>query len=145
MEIKTLSIFEKVDFPQFGINSVSAKVDSGAFTGALHCTQVKEIKTKEGLVLEFSPFDFPETVIRTDKFKVREVKSSNGETEQRYFINTFVSINGETYKVELSLADRSNMKWPVIIGRKFLRKHNFLVDVNKKSKVMLAKKKVQKI
>lgn len=145
MEIKILGIFEKVDFPQFGINSVTAKVDSGADTGALHCTTVIEEKTSKGSVLHFSPFDYPEVKITTDDFYINDVKSSNGTIEKRYFIKTFVVVQGETYKVSLSLADRSSMKWPVLIGRKFLAKHNFLVDVNKESVIRQPKLRAEKI
>ncbi len=131
MEAKILGIFEKVDFPQFGIKNIDAKVDSGAYTGALHCTTVVEEESASAPVIHFSPFDHPDIKITTKDFFISNVKSSNGEKEARYFINTSITIQGETYDIALSLADRSTMKWPVIIGRKFISKHNFLVDVNK--------------
>jgi len=108
-----------------------AKIDTGAYTGALHCTKIKEVKTAEGRWLQFAPFDHPSTIIKLDKFVKRPVKSSNGKEESRYFIKTAIVLHGETYPITLSLADRSEMKWPVLIGRKFLRKNKFLVDVNK--------------
>ena len=145
MEIKVLGIFEKVDFPQFGIKSVVAKVDSGADTGALHCTKIVEEETENGTVLHFSPFDYPDVKITTDEFFTKDVKSSNGTIEHRYFIKTFVVVQGETYKIFLSLADRSTMKWPVLIGRRFLSKHSFLIDVNKETVESDIKAKVEKI
>ena len=126
----TLSAFEKVGFPEFGINKITAKIDTGAYTGALHCTKIIERQTDEGLILEFSPFDHPEITVREENFIVKHVKSSNGEKESRYFIKTKIEISGKTYSILLSLADRSEMKWPVLIGRKFLRRHNFIVDVS---------------
>ncbi len=133
-----LGAFESVEFPEFNM-SVKAKIDTGAYTGALHCTRITESTTPEGQLLRFSPFDHPETAIETADFVVRHVKSSNGERQTRYFINTEIFIQGVTYPIILSLADRSEMKWPVLIGRRFLRQNNFLVDVNKRGTVRLAK------
>lgn len=127
-----LGSFESVSFPDFAaIGDVMAKIDTGAYTGALHCTKIKEEKTEKGTLLHFSPFDHPDVVMTIDNFVVRHVRSSNGDSQARYFINTSIEIQGETYPIVLSLADRSEMKWPVLIGRRFLRNNNFLVDVSK--------------
>lgn len=134
----TVGAFEAVEFPEFGIG-VKAKIDTGAYTGALHCTKITEDSTSEGPVLRFSPFDHPEIAIETADFVVRHVKSSNGDRQTRYFINTEIVVQGVHYPIILSLADRSEMKWPVLIGRRFLRQNNFLVDVNKRGAVRLAK------
>jgi hypothetical protein len=144
MEVKTLSIFEKVDFPQYGIKSIIAKIDSGADTGALHCTKITEEKTKDGPILHFSPFDYPELKISTSDFYMDDVKSSNGSSERRYFISTFILVQGETYQISISLADRSKMTYPMLIGRRFLSNHNFLVDVNKVTDVSFAEMETDK-
>lgn len=131
MDVKILGVFENIDFPQFNIKNVQAKIDSGAYTGALHCTNILKEVTEDGKVIHFSPFDYPDIKITTKDFWRDDVKSSNGKSERRYFITTSVTIQGETYDISLSLADRSQMKWPVIIGRKFVKEHKFLLDVNK--------------
>lgn len=126
--------FESVTFPEFNGYEVMAKIDTGAYTGALHCTKIREEESENGPILHFSPFDHPEIEISLSEFAVNHVRSSNGKVESRYFIDTSITVCGETYPIVLSLADRSEMKWPVLIGRKFLRKHNFIVDVNRVSK-----------
>lgn len=126
--------FEPVVFPEFNGYEVMAKIDTGAYTGALHCTKIRQEETENGPMLHFSPFDHPEIEISLTEFAVNHVRSSNGKMESRYFIDTSITVCGETYPIVLSLADRSEMKWPVLIGRKFLRKHNFIVDVNRVSK-----------
>jgi hypothetical protein len=133
MDRKILGIYEKIDFPDFGIKSIKVKIDTGAYTGAFHCTKIKEVVTDKGKELHFSPFDNPQVDIRTPEYETKHVKSSNGEKTERYFITTKINIAGKNYQTVLSLADRTTMKWPVIIGRKFLIENNFLVDVNKKS------------
>lgn len=133
----TIGAFEAVVFPEFAKMQVNAKIDTGAYTGALHCTRITEIETKNGPVVQFSPFDHPELIIEEDEFVVKHVRSSNGEKQDRYFIKTTIIIQGNVYPITLSLADRSEMKWPVLIGRRFLRQNNFLVDVTKSAPVTL--------
>lgn len=135
IERKIVGAYELIDFPKFGLSNVQAKVDTGADTGALHCTQIREITGSDAAVLHFSPFDHPDLEFSTQDFVTRTVKSSNGTRQQRYFISTTVTIDGKEYPMMLSLADRSEMNWPVLIGRKFLKRHGFLVDVRKEERV----------
>ena len=131
---KVLGVFEKVSFPEYGMDNITAKIDTGAYTGALHCTNIREEAVEDGKVLHFSPFDTPNLVKTADNFFVKHVRSSNGKREKRYLIATIITIQGEDYTIILSLADRSEMKWPVLIGRRFLRTNNLLVDVRKMNK-----------
>ncbi|MEO5499790.1 MAG: RimK/LysX family protein, partial [Candidatus Saccharimonadales bacterium] len=48
---------------------------------------------------------------------------------KRFIIETDLKVQGETYRIKIGLADRSDMRKPVLIGRRFLREHNILVDV----------------
>ena len=130
-----LRAFEQVSFPEFNISNVKAKIDTGAYTGSLHCTKIVEKQTENGRVLEFSPFDHPEIVVQEEDFILSQVKSSNGVNQSRYFIKTQIVIRGKQYPIMLSLADRSEMRWPVLIGRRFLRRHNFVVDVSARKDV----------
>ena len=131
---KTIGRIEKVDFPEFGMKNVSAKVDTGAFTGALHTTKIHE-KEEDGVpVLYFSPFDHPKRVYKTDNFERGIVRSSNGDTTERYFIETSIEVRGKRYTITLTLADRSEMKWPVLIGRRFLHANEFIVDVSERNR-----------
>lgn len=128
---KIISSFEKVSFPEFGMNNAMAKIDTGAFTGALHCTRIRE-KEEDGVqVLYFSPFGHPRTVYKTDNFERGIVKSSNGALSERYFIETSIILKKNRYAITLTLADRSEMKWPVLIGRRFLHANELVVDVSK--------------
>ena len=133
-EEKILGSIETVSFPEFAaIGNIEAKIDTGALTGALHCTEihVKQMNGEE--VLFFSPFDHPEVEINTKVFKTGMVRSSNGEEEERYFIETKIKIADEVYPITLTLADRTVMQWNVLIGKRFLADNNFLVDVTKGS------------
>ncbi|GAC1499769.1 MAG: ATP-dependent zinc protease [Candidatus Saccharimonadales bacterium] len=132
---KTVGPRREVDFPKLGIEAVIAKVDTGAFSGALHATRLRETIDKTGKKsLRFCPLGSQNHVIEIDKYHKRKVKSSNGITSVRYAIDTEVSIEGNAYPITLTLANRSSMRYQLLIGRNFLRLHGFLVDVNRLSK-----------
>jgi hypothetical protein len=142
-ERKIIGSLEQVAFPDFSGLEVTAKIDTGAYTGALHCTKISEEQAADGSkVLRFSPFDHPELEIVAADYAERGVKSSNGDGEKRYFIDTHITVRGKTHPIVLSLADRSEMKWPVLIGRRFLRQHKFLVDVSSVATYRVQKKNV---
>ncbi len=75
-------------------------------------------------------------------YKIKKVKSSNGKVEKRIFIKTAIELFGKKYKAELSLTDRADMKYPMLIGRKYLQGH-FLVDVSLQYQHLEAKKEKQ--
>lgn len=131
---KAVRSFERVSFPEFGITKVRAKIDTGAFNGAMHCTRIHEELENGERMLYFSPFDHPETVYKTPTFATDIVRSSNGEETERYFIETSIVLQKHRYTITLSLVDRSKMKWPVLIGRRFLRANEFMVDLSRKKK-----------
>jgi len=129
MNAKTIiGNYERVSFPIFGIDNIVAKIDTGAYSGAFHCTKIFERDQDGKKSVVFSPFDHPEVVIATDQFSRKQVKSSNGDVEMRYLITTQIVIGQQQYDITLSLSDRSSMKYPLLIGSKFLRQYNFLVD-----------------
>ena len=61
-------------------------------------------------------------------YKLKRVKSSNGEVQERASIKVTVNFFGKKYKSVISLTNRADMKFPMLIGRLFL-KDRFLVDV----------------
>lgn len=124
-----IGMYEQVTFPDFGIADIVAKIDTGAYSGALHSTKISEVKTDSGMELHFSPFDHPEIVVKTKSYEVGDVRSSNGHVAQRYYISTTVRVQGRDYPVRITLSNRSSMQYPVLLGRKFLSENQFLVDV----------------
>ena len=123
---------ERVWFPEFdpAKKGVVAKIDTGADNGALHCTFERIVKDEEGKeLLEFQPLNKKLPVVQTRRFKKIRVRSSNGTMEERHRIETVIKVKDKIYPIKLSLSDRSDMKYDVIIGWQFLEK-KFLVDVS---------------
>jgi hypothetical protein len=129
---------ELVSFPEFNMSDVPAKIDTGADTGALHCTKIEEIGKGKSSTLRFSPFDHPEITIEAKEFITKHVRSSNGDASVRYFITTTIHLQGKDFPIQISLADRTEMKWPMLIGKRFLQDNNFLVDVSRPAPVRYA-------
>ncbi len=116
---------EHIDLLDFNLENLTCKIDTGAYTGALHVDFIQEIEDEKVKFIAFGKsYTFP-------IYKQKLVKSSNGKKELRYFIKTNVIFMGKKYKISLSLTSRNLMKNPILIGRKFLNKR-FLVDVSKK-------------
>jgi len=131
MEI--FGICEYVDIPEFGLLNVLAKVDTGAYSGALHCSKIEEIiqesNGKSKKVLRFIPSDKHAHQIELKKYVKSYIKSSTGHREKRYLFDTKIVIKGVPYDVRIGLSDRSSMNYEVLLGRRFLNQNNILVDV----------------
>jgi len=124
---------ENVDFPQLELFGIIGKVDTGAYTTALHCHDIHLEKENEKDVLCFKLLDpthpeYNEKEQRFYEFDEREIKNSSGVLEKRFVIKTRVVIAGRVIKSLISLTDRGNMRYPVLIGRRLLR-NRFIVDV----------------
>ncbi|MCX6728315.1 MAG: RimK/LysX family protein [Candidatus Saccharibacteria bacterium] len=125
--MKTVGFIEEVVFKDFTKNPVRAKIDTGAYSGAMHAEDIKIIQKDDGqYVLSFRPFGLKKPVEKKC-FRSIEVRSSDGLNQQRFSILTKITISGNDYTMRISLTDRSNMSYEVIIGRRFL-KNKFLVD-----------------
>src|SRR5690606_16814828 len=100
----------------------------------LHCSHIRLTKKGRKQFVEFRPLDEhhePATKIYVLPFhSERKIKNSFGQEENRYVINTTISLFGELHAIEISLRDRSDMEFPVLLGRSFLRK-KFIVDVSR--------------
>lgn len=131
---KVIGSFEKVSFPDFGLFDIVAKIDTGAASGALHATHIKEVKLVTGeKAVSFRPYGKKPRVL-VASFILKPVRSSNGLETMRYVIPTSVVIRGVQYPIQIGLNDRTTMMKGVLIGRKFLRKHGFVIDAKKGTK-----------
>lgn len=117
---------EYVDFPLLAISHVEAKIDTGAYTSSIHCKHIEQIHRDGKETLEFKLMD--DTVHRVEEYTQKFIKNSFGEKEERFIIKTLIHIGKKKILTTLSLSDRGNMRYPVLIGRRLL-KGKFIVDV----------------
>lgn len=121
---------ELVQLPELGLRSIPAKIDTGARTSSLHATILEEYARDGRRYIRFA-VDFPQQHVRQVCEAVhvdwRGITSSNGETQLRRIIKTPLKIGTLRFRAEISLADRSDMRFPMLIGRSSLRRR-FVVD-----------------
>lgn len=122
-----------VDFPKLDLFGIHIKVDSGAYTSSIHCHNIEvENNILKCQFLDSQHEKYHEKVFFFQEFTQKMVKSSNGISENRYLIKTEIFIFNEVHSIQLSLTERGSMKFPVLLGRKFLSK-KFIVDTSKKN------------
>ena len=119
---------ELVDLPGIGLSGIPAKIDTGARTSSLHARVLEQFE-RDGkpyvrFAVDWDDFAHEGEAVRVDW---RGITSSIGETQRRFVIKTPLRIGSVEFRAELSLADRSDMKFPMLIGRTALRRR-FVVD-----------------
>lgn len=134
--LATIGRLEPIDFPEWDIVNIDAKIDTGAYTSSLHCHRIESFEKDGKPYVRFNLLD-PSHEIYNDKlfklpvYSTKTIKSSNGTTEKRFIIKTIIRVLDRELEAELSLTNRSEMRYPVLIGRKLISGH-FLVDPSKK-------------
>lgn len=126
---------EKVNFPNLQLFEIDAKIDTGAYTTALHCHDIIERVENNSKKLFFklldpSHPDYNEREIVFNEYEKKQIKNSFGDLEERFVIKTTIEIGKRKIKTLMSLTDRGSMKYPVLVGRRLLR-NKFIVDVSK--------------
>ena len=119
-----------VDFPLFGLSNVPVKIDSGAYTSTIHCSRIKEEDNQLKVVfLSKKHKSYIGSSFIFSEYSVKKVKSSNGEVQERFKVKGDILVFGKKYKTEFTLSKRSNMNYPVLLGRRLLNKR-FLIDTS---------------
>lgn len=125
---------EVANLPEFGLDHVDVKVDSGAYTSSIHVMHCKEVPGENGNLLEVIFLDdrhaaFDNVKHYFETFRIKKVKSSTGQEQLRYFIKCTIEILGRKIKTEFSLTERKGMKYPILLGRKLLN-NRFIIDTS---------------
>ncbi|MBN2823934.1 MAG: ATP-dependent zinc protease [Campylobacterales bacterium] len=128
---KIIGAKESISIIELELFNLDAKVDTGADSNALHCDDI----IIKGNFVEFKLLDeihpsYHGKTMRLPIYRIKRIKSSNGLMQERATIRVTVEFFGKRYKSVISLTDRSDMKYPMLIGRKFMS-GRFLVDVSK--------------
>jgi len=131
----TIGRKDKAKFPEFGFENIDIKMDTGAYTSAIHCHKIrlKKIDGKEHLtfkLLDPSHAQYQDQEISTNNFHLKRIKNSFGSSEKRFVVETNIRLFEKDFLIQLSLSQRGKMRFPVLIGRRFLM-GKFLVDPSK--------------
>jgi hypothetical protein len=99
-----------------GEESVRAKVDTGADRTTVDGVLAARLK-----------------LVPTGS-KVAVKASAAGRKVERPLVNAAVTMAGKKFSLSVGVADRSQMRYAVIIGRDILRSGDFLIDPSRKKK-----------
>lgn len=123
---------EIVAFPEWHVEGIEAKIDTGARTSAIHVEDV--VKLSGGRVrfhlVTSRRGPFKHVPVTTDLVRLTRVRSSSGQTQERYVVATTVRIGSVRRRIELSLVGRDKMLCRMLVGRTALR--GFVIDPNQK-------------
>lgn len=123
---------EWVSLPGIGIPWVKAKVDTGAQTSALHATGIEEFERDGETWVRFRAHpwqrvDSDEVEVELPVHDRRTVRSSSGHAQERLVVLMDIGIAGRVVPAEVTLTDREEMVFRMLIGRETLQR-GFLVD-----------------
>jgi hypothetical protein len=123
---------EWVALPDLGVDLIKTKVDTGARTSALHAFDIEHFKRKNQDWVRFCvhPIQRNDEVIKACTSRVhdsRAVTNSGGSTEHRWVITTIIVLGDESWPIELTLTNRDEMGFRMLIGRTAIN-GRFMVD-----------------
>ncbi|MEJ2044122.1 MAG: ATP-dependent zinc protease [Reinekea sp.] len=130
-----IGVVESCQLPDLGIAQLNMRVDTGAKTSSLHVDEIEQFK-RGGK--PWVRFNIHPTVHKVDDVirceapikDIRHIKSSNGLIDERYVIETTLQLGQEQWLIDLSLSNRSEMTFLMLLGRKGMGKR-VLVDPSK--------------
>jgi len=126
---------EWISLPELGIEAIKVKVDSGARSSALHTFEL-ETFTEGGVTkarFSIHPYQHDLSIVKmcvaelTDE---RNVTDSGGHTELRPVISTRICLGGISKTIEMTLTNRENMKFRMLLGRTAML-GDFVIDPDK--------------
>lgn len=114
---------ELVSLPELGLTRIPAKIDTGARTSSLHAHVLDDfVRDGERFVRFAVDWGGERHFCEAIHVDVRGITSSNGDKQARFVIKTPLTIGILRFRAEISLADRSQMQFPMLIGRSALRR-----------------------
>jgi len=148
-EFQVIGWREWIGLPDLNVKKIKVKVDSGARTSSLHAFNVNIFKKGKHQYVNFfihpeQKTNYVKLVCEAKVLEFRKVKSSNGQTELRPVIETNIRLMDQIWSVELTLTNRDEMGFRMLLGREAIRKR-FLIDTGKSFyDKSFSKKKVKK-
>lgn len=123
---------EWISLPDFHVPAIKAKIDTGAKTSAIHAFDVEPFEKNGEQFVRFCihPLQGRDDVSIPCEAKLidkRKVTNSGGTSQKRYVIATTLEIGGQRWEIELTLTNRDEMKFRMLLGRSAMRGH-LIVD-----------------
>jgi hypothetical protein len=124
---QTIGALELVTIPEFGVERLAARVDTGARTSALHVERLSELGNGR-VRFELGSGRPRRPAIEAVISRRGRVRSTSGKLESRLFVTASVRLGEREARVEIGLVDRGSMQYRMLLGRSALA-GRFVVDV----------------
>lgn len=117
---------EWVQLPEIGIPWIKAKLDTGARTSSLHAYDITTFE-RDGAdwvrfrVRPWQESTHDEVVVECPVHDRRRVRSSSGHVQVRFVVLMTVVLVGREVLAEVTLSNRDQMGFRMLIGREALR------------------------
>ena len=123
---------EWISLPDLGVTEIKAKIDTGARSSALHAYDVERFRRRGRDFVRFGihPLqrnDRRVVLAEAELVDERNVRDSGGHVEHRPVIRTTAQMNGRIWKIDVTLTNRDEMGFRMLLGRQAVRGHA-LVD-----------------
>lgn len=116
---------EMVHIPSLGIINAHAKMDTGAATSSIHATHITPMERGGQQMVSFlfrAAAGEPSVRLEAKVIERRKVRSSNGKEQIRYVIMAKMCLGTLCWDGQLTLANRGTMAFPILVGRRSLRR-----------------------
>ena len=117
---------EWVQLPEIGVPWIKAKLDTGARSSALHAFDINPFDRDGAEWVRFTVRPWQESVddevvVELPVHDRRKVRSSSGHVQKRYVVLLTMVLMGREVVAEVSLSNRDQMGFRMLIGRQALR------------------------
>lgn len=101
--------------------TVRARLDTGATTTSVNATDIEPFKRDGKPWVRFTVLDSDDQQIRLERpiERIARIRSAAGK-EQRYVVRMALCVGTVQRRIEVNLSDRSDMHYPLLVGRNFL-------------------------
>ncbi|WP_445261314.1 retropepsin-like aspartic endopeptidase RimB [Pseudomonas sp. RL_15y_Pfl2_60] len=122
--LNVIGLREWINLPDLGMIGIRAKIDTGASTSTLHASDIQAFERDGEQWVRFTAHigTLVQSRHRCEAplVTVKRIKSSNGQTQNRYVIRTNLSLGDRLWPIEFTLACRKTMRYRVLLGSKAL-------------------------
>ena len=127
---------EWVALPSLGIPAIKAKIDTGARTSALHTFKLETFRSGNQDMVRFHVHPLQnKTKIQIEciapVLDKRLVRDSGGHVEERYVIYSDIVLGAREWPIEITLTNRDDMLFRMLLGRTAIKDGNFTVNPDK--------------
>jgi len=128
----TIGWREWLALPDWGVEAIKAKIDTGARTSALHAFDIETFERDGVAQARFAIHPWQDSssdvvVVEAPLLERRQVRSSSGTARERPVVLTTMELAGRREPIEVTLTRRDEMGFRMLIGRQALRRR-YLVN-----------------